>query len=201
MNSGNLSLLTAYENGSVVLREYIQKAKEFSIEGEGWNVIWASKLHVESIMAMRVSRSHDFALTVSADHIIGRYDLNDEKLSTEQHGIAYRTTHPGNGSIAIRDDGRVCAIGGWDGRIRLHSTKSLKALGSLKYHKSACQCVEFPRSIENATKEDEDFESKDDTNEDDEEMGPEEKLERSRWLMAGAKDGRISIWPLMSFQK
>jgi hypothetical protein len=24
---------------------------------------------------MRVSRAHDFALTVSADHIIGRYDL------------------------------------------------------------------------------------------------------------------------------
>ena len=146
--------------------------------------------------------------------------MQAEKPPTEQHGIAYRTTHPGNGSVAIRDDGKVCAIGGWDGRhviiyrlvaqaqtcslaprIRLHSTKSLKPLGSLKYHKSACQCVEFPRSIKNATKEGQDFESKDDASEDDEEMGSEEKLERSRWLIAGAKDSRISIWPLMSFQK
>ena len=28
----------------------------------------------------------------------------------------YRTKHPGNASVAIKDDGRVCAIGGWDGR-------------------------------------------------------------------------------------
>lgn len=50
MDLGNLSLLTAYENGSVVLREYIRKDKEVSIEGEGWDVIWTSKLHVESSM-------------------------------------------------------------------------------------------------------------------------------------------------------
>jgi len=58
--------------------------------------------------------------------------------------------------------------------------------------------VEFARSIENTTKtEDEGFESKDD----DEEMGAEEKLDRSRWLITGAKDNRISIWQLMSFHK
>jgi hypothetical protein len=190
-------------------------------------------------MAMRVSRAHDFALTVSADHIIGRYDLTvgfscffpqfdrsksfssmqAEKSSTEQPGVAYRTSHPGIGSVAIRDDGKVCAMGGWDGRqvvflppisvasnlfaprIRLYSTKSLKPLGTLRYHKSACQCVEFAKSFEYTTKvEDEGFESKDDAY-DDEEMGPEEKLERSRWLIAGAKDNRISIWHLMNFQK
>jgi hypothetical protein len=27
-------------------------------------------------MAMRVSRENDFALTVSADHLVGRYDLS-----------------------------------------------------------------------------------------------------------------------------
>ncbi|KIM39791.1 hypothetical protein M413DRAFT_28978 [Hebeloma cylindrosporum] len=195
--SGKLSLLAAYENGSVVLREYNRKGKEVSIEGEGWDVIWTSKLHVESIMAMRVSRTHDFALTVSADHIIGRYDLIAEKSPTEQRGVAYRTSHPGIGSVAIRDDGKVCAIGGWDGRIRLYSTRSLKPLGTLKYHKSACQCVEFARSMGNTTNLDD--ESTDPY--DDEEMGPEEKLERSRWLIAGAKDNRISIWQLISFQK
>lgn len=258
MHLGNLSLLAAYENGSVVLREYIRKDKEISVEGEGWDIVWASKLHVESsmcqsflflrcltlylVMAMRVSRAHDFALTVSADHIIGRYDLTvrfsccfpqfdcskffsfmqAEKSSTEQRGVAYRTSHPGIGSVAIRDDGKVCAVGGWDGRqvvflspisvrsnsfasfalrIRLYSTKSLKPLGTLRYHKSACQCVEFARSLEYTTKlEDEGFESKDDLY-DDEEMGSEEKLERSRWLIAGAKDNRLSIWHLMTFQK
>jgi hypothetical protein len=64
-------------------------------------------------MAMRVSRDNQLALSVSADHIVGRYDLAGADASA---GVVYRTTHPGNGCVAIRDDGRVCAIGGWDGR-------------------------------------------------------------------------------------
>jgi hypothetical protein len=257
MKLGNLSLLTAYENGSVVLREYVRKEKEFSIEGEGWDTIWASKLHVESsklnpilfarrsltphlVMAMRVSPSHDFALTASADHIIGRYDLTVRlflifflAVDGSKSIPSYRLKNIRQSSLVLFTARRIQEMDqsqsekmakcvqledGTEGmwlfiassassnslsfRIRLHSTKSLKPLGSLKYHKSACQCVEFPRSIGNATmEEDEDFESKDDTNDDDEEMGPEEKLERSRWLIAGAKDGRVSIWALMSFQK
>jgi hypothetical protein len=31
-------------------------------------------------------------------------------------GTVFRTKHPGNGAVAFHDDGRVCAIGGWDGR-------------------------------------------------------------------------------------
>lgn len=31
-------------------------------------------------------------------------------------GAAFKTKHPGNGAIAIRGDGRVCAVGGWDGK-------------------------------------------------------------------------------------
>lgn len=61
--------------------------------------------------------------------------------------------------------------------------------------------MEFARSLEYTKKvEDGGFESDDNTY-DDEETGPEEKLERSQWLIAGAKDNRISIWHLMSFQK
>ena len=94
-----LRLLCAYEDGSVVLREYDQEDEETSVEGVGWNIVWKSKLHVESsrkkkqllssplhltihllndffaVMAMRVSRSNDFALTISADNLICRYDL------------------------------------------------------------------------------------------------------------------------------
>ena len=57
MELGNLSLLAAHENGSVVLREYIRKDKEVSVEGEGWDIIWTSKLHVESSMCHSSSSS------------------------------------------------------------------------------------------------------------------------------------------------
>lgn len=30
---------------------------------------------IRAVMAMRVSKSNSFALTVSADHLVGRYDL------------------------------------------------------------------------------------------------------------------------------
>ena len=81
-------------------------------------------------------------------------------------------------------------------RIRLYSTKSFKPLGTLKYHKSACQCLEFARSIQ--VGENPDVEEVDS---DDEELSKEEKINRSRWLVAGGKDNRVSIWPLMNFEK
>lgn len=81
-------------------------------------------------------------------------------------------------------------------RIRLYSTKSFKPLGTLKYHKSACQCLEFARFL--GVEENPDVEEIDS---DDEELSNEEKLNRSRWLFAGSKDNRVSIWPLMSFDK
>jgi hypothetical protein len=34
----------------------------------------------------------------------------------ETIGTAFRTKNPGNGAAAFHDDGRVCAVGGWDGR-------------------------------------------------------------------------------------
>ena len=43
-----LRLLCAYENGSVVLREYNRNDMDASVEGIGWDIVWKSKLHVES---------------------------------------------------------------------------------------------------------------------------------------------------------
>jgi hypothetical protein len=85
-------------------------------------------------------------------------------------------------------------------RIRLYSTKSLKPLGTLEYHKSGCHAVAFARSspaeIPRGVVDD-----LDDEDEETDEMDGEEKEERSRWLAGGAKDGRVSIWPLISFHK
>lgn len=88
-------------------------------------------------MAMCVSKDNGVALTVSADHLIGRYDLTVCCFISSDYttgllniypqavGIAnnvsevattHRTKHPGNGSIVIRDDGKVCAVGSWDGK-------------------------------------------------------------------------------------
>jgi len=93
-----ISLLTSYENGSVKLWRYCKIEKERSIEGVGWECVWSFKLHVESgartyilfphltsltcapataaVMATTVSLDRSIALSVSADHLVGRYDLH-----------------------------------------------------------------------------------------------------------------------------
>jgi ASTRA-associated protein 1 len=70
-----LHLLCAYENGAVVLRRFVQHEKRATIEGKGWETVWSTKLHVETVMSMAISEDKTFALTVSADNLIGQYAL------------------------------------------------------------------------------------------------------------------------------
>ncbi|KAG2060802.1 WD40 repeat-like protein [Suillus hirtellus] len=201
MSARELRLLCAYEDGSVVLRKRTAHETKQTVEGRGWEVVWKSKLHVESVMAMAVSSDCTLALTVSADHLVGRYDLLKTQEASEftPAGTAFKTKHPGNGAVAIRSDGRVCAIGGWDGKVRLYSTKTLKLLGTLVHHKQGCQTVTFASHIDHVPlcgdlKED-------DTSSDEDELTVEEKHARGRWLIAGSTDAKVSIWALMDFEK
>ncbi len=75
-------------------------------------------------MAMAVDRTISRAFTVSADHLLCRYDLANV-LSSQEAGTeaaqedvisSYSTKQIGNASIAISSDGRVVAVGGWDGK-------------------------------------------------------------------------------------
>jgi hypothetical protein len=68
----------------------------------------------------------------------------------------------------------------------------VKPLGALDYHKAGCQAVAFARPLRHTN---------DSHIEGDDEMTAQEKEERCRWLVGGGKDGRISVWTLMSFQK
>jgi hypothetical protein len=97
-----LSLITSYENGCVKLWQYRDVERERSIEGVGWECLWSSKQHVESgeqsvqillcllcsvlvsthtcatattVMATAISPDRSIALSVSADHLVGRYEL------------------------------------------------------------------------------------------------------------------------------
>ncbi|OSD06412.1 WD-40 repeat-containing protein [Trametes coccinea BRFM310] len=198
-----LRLLCGYENGSVTMWGYVRDDKEISIEGIGWEALWTVRLHVESVMAMAVSPDGSFALSVSADHLIGRYNLSEAESAAEPKDACTvsRTKHPGNGSIAIKDDCRVCAVGGWDGRIRLYSTKSFRPLGTLAYHKKNCQSLAFahPQLRPRANSPVEQSGDRDDDDEDN--MTEQEKKERTRWLISGGQDSRVAIWSLMEFGK
>ena len=79
-------------------------------------------------------------------------------------------------------------------RVRLYSTKTLKPLGTLEYHKKSCQAVAFARYEHELLRPVDD-------GEDDEEITKEERAERRRWLAAGSQDNRVSLWSLISFER
>jgi WD40 repeat protein len=101
-------------------------------------------------------------------------------------------------------------------RIRLYSIKTFKSLGTLDYHKNGVQALTFAHSNaqpkphasqtgvtlgpvgegDNVGGDD-----LDDDPDDDGEFSNSEIGGRRRWLVAGGKDGRISIWELMDFAK
>ena len=78
--------------------------------------------------------------------LINTFSPSNQATDPSTVSTTHRTKHPGNACIAIRDDGRVCAVGGWDGGIRLYSTKNLKPLGTLRYHKTSVQALVFAHS-------------------------------------------------------
>lgn len=83
----------------------------------------------------------------------------------------------------------------------MYSTKTLKPLGTLKYHKTACQCLEFARQVSSAGAPEETSDHAEVDEDDGEEMSAAEIEERGRWLVTGSKDSRVAIWSLLSFDK
>ena len=105
-------------------------------------------------------------------------------------------------------------------RVRLYSIKTFKPLGTLDHHKNGVQALAFarnaPPSARPSRNKDGDseagpharstpasLEQGDDAGDDDEdeEFSGSEVEARKRWLVAGGKDGRISVWELMDFTR
>ncbi|KAK3398434.1 WD40-repeat-containing domain protein [Sordaria brevicollis] len=71
------------------------------------------------------------------------------KLPHEPHELqtqplkTVNTKHAGQQSIEIRSDGLVFATAGWDSKVRVYSTKTLKEVAVLKWHQVGCYAVAF----------------------------------------------------------
>lgn len=130
------------------------------------------------------------------------------------------TKHAGQQGLRIRSDGRVFATAGWDNKVRVYSTKTLKEVAVLKWHQAGCYAVAF---AEIDPPKDEDLkhnpvgpESGAAEQSDKEESKQEtrslavipklveltvrekriEEVKSAHWLAAGSKDSKISLWDI-----
>ncbi|CAN9223441.1 unnamed protein product [Alternaria alternata] len=94
------------------------------------------------------------------------------------------TKHAGQQSLRIRSDGRLFVTGGWDSRIRIYSTKTLKEVAVLKWHKEGVYSTAFAEIL---TPEEAGHSSKAVNKR---QMERDEQTRLKHWVAAGAKDGK-----------
>lgn len=123
-----------------------------------------------------------------------------------------QTKHSGQQSLRIRSDGKIFATAGWDSKVRVYSTKTLKELAVLKWHEIGCFAVDFAKvGIEDSA----DAAGGENTKSDEEGDGKElvvskkprdltrdikkerlRKVQMTHWVAAGSKDGKVSLWDI-----
>ncbi|KAJ4352327.1 Astra associated protein 1 Asa1 [Didymosphaeria variabile] len=114
------------------------------------------------------------------------------------------TKHAGQQSLRVRSDGRLLVTGGWDSKVRVYSSKTLKEVAVLKWHKEGVYAVSFgevlgKEALEQHAAEQKAVEkgtevAKRETGLAKLQRQREEALQLKHWVAAGAKDGKVSLW-------
>jgi WD40 repeat protein len=176
------------------------------LSGSTWTVTYTSHPHLQPILSLSVvplaNTLQPFYLTSSADANITKHDIPTDAIGTislSQPAKTINTKHSGQQGLQIRNDGKIFATAGWDSKVRVYATKSLKELAVLKWHKEGCYAVAFA-DVKSATTA---------GNEEDNESSVEvatkaltvaeerqQKAENTHWLAVGSKDGKVSLWDI-----
>jgi len=132
---------------------------------------------------------------------------------TDRPLMVINTKHSGQQSLSIRSDGRIFATAGWDAKVRVYSTKTLREVAVLKWHQTGCFAVAFSEaqrvgSPAHGEEESSQQPSRGHMIEDmtatsiskHQEMSVKEKrihhAATAHWVAAGSKDGKVSLWDI-----
>jgi WD40 repeat protein len=107
---------------------------------------------------------------------------------------AVDTKHAGQQSLRVRSDGRLIITGGWDARIRIYSSKTLKEVAVLKWHKEGVYAVAFAEILTEKDLAAQDAKPDKRVVGRGQEREAETKIKH--WVAAGAKDGKVSLWEI-----
>ncbi|KAF9358148.1 ASTRA complex subunit [Mortierella sp. NVP85] len=146
-----LHMLAGYEDGSVMLfQEHIPASVSTGQQLSGqtlkqkrkMDVLWSIKCHRQPVLALDISFDLSFAVSTGTDNVLAKYDLFSQvqgvpevtKVALKSNGIT---------GTKIRKDGKIIGMAGWDGRVRIYSSKTMKPLAVLKYHRERLDCLDF----------------------------------------------------------
>lgn len=169
-----LLVLAGYESGHACV--WAQQKGQYQ-------VLYMEKAHAQPILSVGVALSQHMWFTSAADAIVARHPTHPGS-GVETKTI--QTRHAGQQGLAVRNDERIFATAGWDGRMRVYSVKGMKELAVLKWHGEGCYAVAFA-DVDVTTTSERSL------------TVAELRVEKARtthWLAAGSKDGKVSLWEI-----
>ena len=207
-----LVIAAGYESGHAMLFHHDRTAGR-------WQRVYAAQPHSQPVLSLDVAPSLDVFFTSSADAIIAKHPLDpspfrDEAASTPLKVM--QTKHAGQQGLQVRADGKLFATAGWDARVRVYASRSMRELAVLKWHKDGCYATAFA-DVDGAQEDSTASAAGKSTaliegggeskgavalagHTQHELRGTEQRRsERARathWLAAGSKDGKVSLWDI-----
>jgi len=202
-----LTVISGYEDGCTMVHQRNSVAS--SDENWIWQKVLVSRAHSQPVLSLDTTPSKDFYFTSSADAVIAKIAIPTYSFGGDPNikpAKISNTKHAGQQDLTLRGDGKVFATAGWDARIRVYSTKTMRELAVLKWHQDGCYSVAFANSClldvyEGSSKPSKDqvlMASKTSTDSALEVIRHQRsiKAQMMHWLAAGGKDGKISLWDI-----
>ena len=190
--TSKLMLVVGYEDGQIAI--YARKDQNV-MPAWVWHKLATSKPHMQPVLSLDVSLDCRFLITSSADAVVAKFVIPDRILGQVDVEKVNGTKHAGQQDLKIRSDGRVFATAGWDKAVRVYSTKTLKELAVLQWHQEGCYAVAFAKVLNSETVEIGSSELPVATNAMERfNQNRDAKTHETHWLIAGSKDGKISLW-------
>ncbi|KAI4170494.1 MAG: hypothetical protein LQ348_007097 [Seirophora lacunosa] len=207
--STRLQVAAGYESGHTMV--FVQ-----SDPGAQFQRLYCARPHSQPVLSMAILPSRDCYVTSAADAVVAKHPLPAVQgvWKTELKPLKLaQTKHSGQQGLQARSDGKIFATAGWDSRVRVYSTKTVKELAVLKWHKVGCYTTAFADVVEPVTTKTEDGvavkEEEESTDDDGESIAAkgllalstvqqrrDTKAHTTHWLAVGSKDGKVSLWDI-----
>ncbi|PKY37703.1 WD40 repeat-like protein [Rhizophagus irregularis] len=173
-------LLAVYENGGLILWTLTRNKSDNNVSNWlfSFKQLWIVKEHKETALALDVSMNRKFAISTAGDNKIVKY-IFDENFEKEPLINNIVIKYSGVADIKIRSDSKIFVTAGWDSNIRIFSSKTMKPLAILSYHKESVYSLAFTYIFS--------YEDSDTLTEND---------IQDHFLVGGGKDNKISLWKI-----